>query len=63
MLIKAERLKPDDTVAAILLSYVLAALVPHRYQVGKRQVEETFGVKCGLDPELVTLYGFRSQKP
>ena len=48
--IKPQRLKRGDTVAAISLSYGLAALVPHRYQAGKRQIEETFGVKVVETP-------------
>jgi muramoyltetrapeptide carboxypeptidase LdcA involved in peptidoglycan recycling len=37
-------LQPGDTVAAISLSSGLAALFPHRYEAGKRQVAETFGL-------------------
>jgi muramoyltetrapeptide carboxypeptidase LdcA involved in peptidoglycan recycling len=50
ILIKPERLKPGDTVAAISLSYGLAALVPHRYKAGKRQIEEIFGIKVVETP-------------
>jgi muramoyltetrapeptide carboxypeptidase LdcA involved in peptidoglycan recycling len=45
MLVKPVRLKVGDTVAAISLSSGLPALVPHRYAAGKRQIEETFGIK------------------
>src|SRR5262249_25630865 len=45
MLIKPDRLKPGDTVAAVSLSSGLTALVPHRYTAGKRQIEGTFGLK------------------
>jgi muramoyltetrapeptide carboxypeptidase LdcA involved in peptidoglycan recycling len=45
MLLKPQRLRPGDTVAAISLSSGFAAVVPHRYAAGKRQIEETFGVK------------------
>lgn len=31
--------------AAISLSSGLASAVPHRYEAGKRQIEETFGIK------------------
>jgi muramoyltetrapeptide carboxypeptidase LdcA involved in peptidoglycan recycling len=37
-------LKPGDTVAAISLSFGAPALFPHRYEAGKRQIEETFGL-------------------
>ncbi len=43
--VKPPRLRPGDTVAAISLSSGLAALFPHRYEAGKRQFEETFGVR------------------
>jgi muramoyltetrapeptide carboxypeptidase LdcA involved in peptidoglycan recycling len=47
MLIKPDRLKPGDIIAAVSLSLSsgLTALVPHRYAAGKRQIEETFGLK------------------
>lgn len=45
MIVKPKHLKPGDTVAAVSLSSGLAALVPHRYAAGKRQIEETFGLK------------------
>lgn len=44
-LIKPERLSPGDTVAAISLSSGAAATFPQRYQAGKRQLEQTFGVR------------------
>jgi muramoyltetrapeptide carboxypeptidase LdcA involved in peptidoglycan recycling len=50
MLIKPERLKPGDTVAAISLSQGLAAVMPYRYQAGKRQIEEVFGVNVVETP-------------
>ena len=45
MLVKPERLRPGDTVAATSLSWGVAATVPHRYDAGKRQIQETFVVK------------------
>jgi len=38
------RLSPGDTVAAITLSWGGPGSFPHRYQAGKRQLAETFGV-------------------
>jgi muramoyltetrapeptide carboxypeptidase LdcA involved in peptidoglycan recycling len=43
-LIKPTALRPDDTVAAISLSSGAAAAFPHRYEAGKRQLTETFGL-------------------
>ena len=50
MFTKPKRLKQGDTVAAISLSSGLAALVPQRYQAGKRQIEETFRIKVMETP-------------
>lgn len=44
-MIKPPKLNPGDTVATITLSWGGPATFPHRYQAGKRQLEETFGVK------------------
>ena len=38
-------LKKGDLVAAVSCSAAGAALFPHRYEAGKKQFEETFGVK------------------
>ena len=43
-LLKPPKLKPGDTVAAISLSSGGAAAFPRRYEAGKRQFAETFGV-------------------
>ncbi|HEY3633195.1 MAG TPA: LD-carboxypeptidase, partial [Jatrophihabitantaceae bacterium] len=43
-LIKPPALRPGDTVAAISLSSGAAAAFPHRYEAGKRQLTETFGL-------------------
>jgi len=61
MLLKPKRLKRGDTIAAISPSSGLAALAPHRYQAGKRQIEETFGLKVVETPNALRepdwLYG------
>lgn len=44
-MIKARRLKPGDTVAAVSLSWGGPGAIPHRYEAGKRQLEEIFGLK------------------
>ena len=43
-MIRPPALKPGDTVAAISLSSGLAGAIPHRYETGKRQFSETFGI-------------------
>jgi muramoyltetrapeptide carboxypeptidase LdcA involved in peptidoglycan recycling len=50
MIIKPNRIKPGDTIAAISLSSGIAALVPHRYTAGKHQIEATFGLKVVESP-------------
>lgn len=43
-LIKPKALKAGDKIATISLSWGGAGEIPHRYQIGKRQLEENFGV-------------------
>lgn len=42
---KPPKLRPGDTVAAVSLSWGGPGAIPHRYEAGKRQFEETFGVR------------------
>lgn len=44
-LTKPRRLRPGDRVAAVSPSWGGPGTFPHRYEAGKRQLEETFGVK------------------
>jgi muramoyltetrapeptide carboxypeptidase LdcA involved in peptidoglycan recycling len=44
-LIKPKKLYSGDTLAAVSLSWGGPATFPHRYQAGKRQLEEAFGVQ------------------
>ena len=44
-MIKPKKLKPGDKVAAISLSWGGPGSFPHRYQAGKRQFTEEFGVE------------------
>jgi muramoyltetrapeptide carboxypeptidase LdcA involved in peptidoglycan recycling len=44
-MIKARRLLPGDRVAAITLSWGGPGAFPHRYAVGKSQLEEEFGLE------------------
>jgi muramoyltetrapeptide carboxypeptidase LdcA involved in peptidoglycan recycling len=42
---KPPRLAPGDRIAAVSLSSGAAGRYPHRYQAGKRQLEQAFGVE------------------
>lgn len=44
-MIKAQKLSPGDRVAAVSLSWGGPGQFPHRYEVGKRQLEEEFGLE------------------
>jgi muramoyltetrapeptide carboxypeptidase LdcA involved in peptidoglycan recycling len=45
MLLKPPKLQPGDTVAVVSLSWGGAGAFPPRYQAGKRQLQELFGVR------------------
>lgn len=44
-MLKPARLQPGDRVATVSLSWGGPGAIPHRYEVGKRQLEEEFGVR------------------
>jgi muramoyltetrapeptide carboxypeptidase LdcA involved in peptidoglycan recycling len=44
-MIKPQKLQKGDKVATISLSWGGAGDIPHRYAAGKKQIEETFGLK------------------
>lgn len=44
-MIKPQKLQPGDTVAAISLSWGGPGTFPHRYEAGKRQLQDEFGVR------------------
>ena len=44
-LIKPHHLKPGDKIAAVSTSAGLAGSIPYRYEVGKRQLQDEFGVQ------------------
>lgn len=48
--LKPARLEPGVKLAAVSLSSGLAARYPHRYEAGKRQLEETFGLTVVVAP-------------
>ncbi len=43
-LIKPKKLKQEDKIATVSLSWGGAGELPHRYEKGKKQLEETFGL-------------------
>lgn len=43
-MLKPRRLQPGDRVAAVTLSWGGPGMFPHRYEAGKRQLEEAFGL-------------------
>ncbi|TVP65344.1 MAG: LD-carboxypeptidase [Nitriliruptor sp.] len=45
VLIKPQRLRAGDQLAAVSLSWGGPGTFPHRYEAGKRQLEDTFGVE------------------
>jgi muramoyltetrapeptide carboxypeptidase LdcA involved in peptidoglycan recycling len=49
-LIRPRKLRPGDRVAAVTLSWGGPGHVPHRYEAGKRQFEEAFGVEVVETP-------------
>lgn len=45
ILTRPQLLKPGDTVATLSLSWGGAGTFPHRYEAGKKQLEEVFGLR------------------
>ena len=45
LFIKPKSLREGDTVATISLSWGGAGTLPHRYEIGKKQLRDTFGIK------------------
>lgn len=50
MLIRPRRLRPGDRIAAVTLSWGGPGTFPHRYEAGKRQLEDAFGVEVVAMP-------------
>ena len=44
-MMKARKLSPGDRVAAVSLSWGGPGEFPHRYEAGKRQLQEEFGLE------------------
>lgn len=62
-LIKAGRLRPGDTVAAISLSWGGPGTFPHRYETGKEQLQKEFGVTVVETPHALRDAGWLYQNP
>lgn len=62
-MIKPEKLKPGDRIAAVSLSWGGAGKFPHRYEAGKRQFEEEFGVQVVESEHALRDPGWLSRNP
>jgi muramoyltetrapeptide carboxypeptidase LdcA involved in peptidoglycan recycling len=62
-LVRPRRLVRGDTVAVLSLSAGTAADIPHRYEAGKRQVEETFGLRVIEAPHALRDSGWLYDHP
>jgi len=62
-MVKPPKLQRGDTVAAISLSWGGASVFPHRYQAGKRQFEESFGLKVIETPHALASAADLAAKP
>jgi muramoyltetrapeptide carboxypeptidase LdcA involved in peptidoglycan recycling len=56
-------LRPGDTVAVVSLSSGLAAALPHRYEAGKRQLADTFGLRVIDTPNALRDDGWLRANP
>ena len=57
------RLRPGDRIAAVTLSWGGPGEVPHRYEAGKRQLEEAFGVSVVEMPHTLADPSFVADHP
>lgn len=64
-MIKPEKLKVGDTVAIVSLSSGIAgdALFRHRYELGKKRLEEEFGLKVKPMPNALKGYDYLKKHP
>ena len=60
---KPGKLKPGDTVAAVTLSWGGPNVYPYRYEVGKKQLEEVFGVKVVEMPHTLSDANWLQENP
>jgi muramoyltetrapeptide carboxypeptidase LdcA involved in peptidoglycan recycling len=61
--IKPRKLQPGDKVAAISLSWGGPGELPHRYQAGKRQLQDEFGVTVVETPHALRDDNWLAQNP
>jgi len=62
-MIKPQRLQPGDKVAAITLSWGGPAAFPHRYEAGKRQLQEEFDLQVVETPHALADDSWLHQNP
>lgn len=62
-MVKPQKLQRGDTVAAISLSWGGPSVFPHRYQAGKSQLEESFGLKVIETPHALSPAAELAAKP
>jgi len=62
-LLKPKLLKPGDTVATISLSWGGAGEYKHRYEIGKKQLQDLFGVKVVETKNALKSADFISKNP
>jgi muramoyltetrapeptide carboxypeptidase LdcA involved in peptidoglycan recycling len=62
-LLKPARLQPGDRVATVSLSWGGPGAIPHRYEAGKRQLEEAFGVRVVEMPHTLADPDWVAQNP
>ena len=62
-MIKPRKLHPGDKVAAVTLSWGGPSVFPGRYQAGKRQLEESFGVRVVEMPHTLSEADWLAKNP
>ena len=62
-MIKPRKLHPGDKVAAVTLSWGGPSVFPGRYQAGKRQLEESFGVQVVEMPHTLSEADWLAKNP
>lgn len=62
-MIKPPKLKPDDKVAAVSLSWGGPSVFPHRYQIGVQQLQQEFGLQVVEMPNTLRDAGWLARNP
>ncbi len=63
MIVKPKKLQPGDKIATVSSSWGGAALFPHRYEAGKRQLMETFDLEVVEAPNCLKSADFIAKNP